>query len=298
MGALRLLHESIVLGGEIDALGHMNVRHYGERALAATARLLESHARPSAGSEGASYSVPRLYTRYVREQLEGARLEVRGGVLEATAGGLRCYHELVNPDRDELAATFFHDVRWNASGAAADETSRFDECVQLPEYGRPRSIDFDGPASAPSLDEARAAGMALRRPRTIDAEDCDAEGQIPASLRPFFMWGGETLDGSDPGPPVLPLPGGGRMGWASLEMRSVRLAPLRAGLRIQSFSAPLELGRKTSLRRYWVYDLDRGEALLVNDVLDIALDLERRRAMEIPEALRANLEQQRRPDLR
>jgi acyl-CoA thioesterase FadM len=88
------------------------------------------------------------------------------------------------------------------------------------------------------------------------------------------------------------------MGWASLEMRSVRLAPLRAGLRIQSFSAPLEVGRKTSLRRYWVYDLDRGEALLVNDVLDIALDLERRRAMEIPEALRANLEQQQRPDLR
>jgi acyl-CoA thioester hydrolase len=196
-----------------------------------------------------------------------------------------------------------HDVQVDTAGElsgkeGASAGSEDEGRVEVPEHGRPRSIDFDAAAVAPSLEEAVRSGMVLRRPRVIEPEDCDEEGQVPASTRPFFMWGGETLDGSDPGPPVIRLPDGGRMGWASLEMRSIRLAPLRAGMRVQSFSAPLEVGRKTSLRRYWVYDLEGGEPLLVNDVVDIALDLERRRAMEIPEAIRADLERQRRPDLR
>jgi acyl-CoA thioesterase FadM len=315
---LQRLHESVVAEDEIDALGHMNVRHYGERALAATARLLErlglalGRVGPGAGQglvetggEGAGYDLPRLYTRYQREQLAGAPLVVRGGVLDASPVGLRCYHELVNPARDEIAATFLHDVRLEAGereGATVLSAERLEalaaERVALPEHGRPRSIDFDAAATAPPLEEAIRSGLALRRPRVIAPEDCDADGQVPASMRPFFMWGGETLDGSDPGPPVIPLAGGGRMGWASLEMRSVRLAPLRQGLRVQSFSAPLEVAKKTTLRRYWVFDLASGRPLLVNDVIDIALDLERRRAMEIPDDLRAMLERQHRPDLR
>ena len=88
------------------------------------------------------------------------------------------------------------------------------------------------------------------------------------------------------------------MGWASLEMRSVRLAPLREGTRIQSFGAPVQVNKKTSLRRFWVFDLDSGKPLLANDVVDIALHLDERRAMEIPEKMRAQLEQTLREDLR
>lgn len=308
MENLRCLHESVVEADEIDALGHMNVRHYGERALASTARLLEALDLPGLGVEGllpGAYDLPRLYTRYQREQLQGAPLEVHGGVLDVTERGLRFYHELRNPEREEIAATFLHDVRFpndrleeppllEPAVVEALATRR----VALPEHGRPRSIDLDASVKAPTLEEAIDCGMAVRKPRVIEAADCDAQGRLSPLARPFVMWGGEPLDGSEAGPPVYALPDGGRMGWASLEMRSVRIAPLRAGTRIQSFGAPVEVNKKTSLRRFWIFDLDTEQPLLANDVVDIALHLDERRAIEIPDRMRSELEGQLRTDLR
>ncbi|MEM9176054.1 MAG: thioesterase family protein [Myxococcota bacterium] len=305
---LRLLHESVVLDEEIDALGHMNVRHYGERALAATANLLEQIDLPGLGVDGITpgvHDLPGLYTRYQREQLAGSPLEVHGGILDATERGLRFYHELRNPVREEIAATFMHDVRFPNDELEeppviepAIVEALLEQRIVVPEHGRPRSIDLDASTKAPTLEDALEHGMAMRKPRTIDAELCDETGRVSADHRPFIMWGGEPLDGSEPGPPVYPLEGGGRMGWASLEMRSVRLAPLRQGTRIQSFGAPVQIMKKTSLRRFWVFDLDTGKPLLANDVVDIALHLDERRAMEIPEKMRAQLEATLRADLR
>lgn len=308
MEDLQRLHESVVLDSEIDALGHMNVRHYGERALAATARLLDRIDLPALGASDVrpgAYDLPRLYTRYQREQLAGAPLEVHGGIVDVTNRGLRFYHELRNPVREEIAATFMHDVRF--PNAALEEPPVIDHAIvealesrriTIPDHGRPRSIDLDASTKAPSLEDAIANGMAVRKPRVIQAGLCDATGRVSADHRPFIMWGGEPLDGSDPGPPVFDLEGGGRMGWASLEMRSVRLAPLREGTRIQSFGAPVELNKKTSLRRFWVFDLDSGQPLLANDVVDIALHLDERRAIEIPDKMRIELERTLRRDLR
>ena len=307
MERLQRLHESVVRDDEIDALGHMNVRHYGERALAATKTLLERIDLRGLGVEGVTpgvYDLPGLYTRYQREQLAGASLEVHGGIVDATERGLRFYHELRNPARDEIAATFLHDVRF--PNADLEEPPLIDHSIvellvarriEVPAHGRPRSIDLDASTKAPTLEDAIEHGMAVRKPRTIDADLCDETGRVSAAQRPFLMWGGESLDGSEPGPPVYELEGGGRMGWASLEMRSVRLAPLRRGTRIQSFGAPVELNKKTSLRRFWVFDLDEGKPLLANDVVDIALHLGERRAIEIPEKMRAEIERSLRTDL-
>ena len=148
------------------------------------------------------------------------------------------------------------------------------------------------------MTKALEQGMAMRRPRMIEEELCDETGRVTAAQRPFVMWGGEPLDGSEPGPPVYDLEGGGRMGWASLEMRSVRLGPLRAGAHVQSFGAPVEINKKTSCHRFWIFDLDSGKPLLANDVVDIALNLDERRAMEIPDRYRADLERRLRADLR
>ena len=308
MEDLQRLHESVVLESEIDALGHMNVRHYGERALAATAKLLERIDLPDLGvgavTPGAC-DLPRLYTRYQREQLSGAPLEAHGGIVDVTERGFRFYHELRNPVREEIAATFMHDVCF--PNADLEEPPVIDHAIVealeerrivIPEHGRPRSIDLDASTRAPTLEDALEHGMAMRKPRVIESALCDEAGRVSADQRPFIMWGGEPLDGSESGPPVYDLEGGGRMGWASLEMRSVRLGPLREGARIQSFGAPVQVNKKTSMRRFWVFDLDSGKPLLANDVVDIALHLDERRAMEIPERMRAQLEQTLREDLR
>ncbi|MEM7408754.1 MAG: thioesterase family protein [Myxococcota bacterium] len=309
-GALRVLHESVVREDEIDDLGHMNVRHYATRALASTDRLLGELGVDAAcfGSAGPlAHDLPRMFTRYHREQHTGAALEVHGGLIRIDDACLRIYHELRNPAREELAATFCHDVEFRLPGepealviprAARKELER--SLALRPEHGGPRSIDLDAPPVAPSLEDALATGLAFRKPRRIDAADCDAEGRLPAEARPFYMWGGEPLEvrGKPLGPPVFDLPDGGKMGLASMEARSVMVRQPMAGMRIQSFVANVELARKTNLRRYWVFDLDTQELLLANEVVELALHLGKRRAIEFPPEIRADLEARLRPDLR
>jgi len=307
---LRVLHESEVLAEEIDALGHMNVRFYGARALASTDRLL-AELGVSAGDFGATtplvYELPGLFTRYQREQHTGSPLLVMGGLLDVSDEGLRFYHELRNPERDELAASFVHDLRLRVPGEEEPleipdsvrkelEASR----IEFPEQGRPRSIDLDRAPVAPSFDDAIADGLAFRMPRPVEANDCDAEGRLSAEMRPFYMWGGDPIPPLSrvDGPPLVELPDGEKMGWASMETRSVMVEQPVAGMRVQSFCATVEIARKTNLRRYWVYDVDTKRLLLSNEVVELALHLGQRRAIEIPEEIRSEMETKLRADLR
>ena len=308
--ALRALHESVVRDEEIDALGHMNVRFYGARALESTDRLL-AELGVEAGDLGAattlSYDLPRLFTRYQREQVAGAPLVVRGGLVRVDASGVRLYHELRNSKSDELAASFIHDVAFRAAGesgtlsipeSARKELSRLR--VEFPSEGGPRTIDLDASPVAPTFAEALEGGLAFRLPRRIEAESCDAEGRLSAEMRPFYMWGGEPIPPvrQQDGPPLVQLADGSMMGWASMETRSVMVEQPLVGMHVQSFAATVELARKTNLRRYWVFDVDSGRLLLANEVVELALHLGQRRAIEIPEELRSEMEASLRSDLR
>lgn len=307
---LRVLHESRVRAEEIDALGHMNVRFYGERALASTERLLaELGVKPAdfGATEPLGYDLPRLFTRYHREQHTGASLVVLGGLLEAREDALRFYHELRNLERDELAATFVHDLRLRLPGRpdALHNPARLREFlasarVALPAEGGPRTIDLDRAPVAPTFAEALEAGLAFRLPREVEAENCDVEGRLSAEMRPFYMWGGRPIPPAKTadGPQLIDLPDGGKMGWASMETRSVMLEQPMAGMRTQSFAATVEIARKTNLRRYWVFDVDTGRLLLANEVVELALHLGQRRAIDIPEDIRAEMTENLREDLR
>ena len=88
------------------------------------------------------------------------------------------------------------------------------------------------------------------------------------------------------------------MGLASAETRSVMLEQPMAGMRIQSFAATVELARKTNMRRYWVFDLDTGRLLLANEVVELALDLDKRCAIDIPDEMRERFASTARLDLR
>ncbi len=310
LASLRVLHESVVRAEEVDALGHMNVRFYGERAFASTERLLsELGVKPAdfGATQALGYELPRLFTRYHREQHTGSPLVVRGGMLEAREDALRFYHELRNPERDELAATFVHDVRLRVPGqpdplrnSAELRDSLAHERVALPLEGGPRTIDLDRPPVAPTFAEAKEAGLAFRLPREIEAEYCDAEGRLSAEMRPFYMWGGRPIPPAKAadGPQIIDLPDGGKMGWASMETRSVMLEQPTAGMRTQSFAATVEIARKTNLRRYWIFDINTGRLLLANEVVELALHLGQRRAIDIPEDIRSEMTENLREDLR
>jgi len=307
LNELRCLHEAIVGADEIDHLGHMNVRFYLEKALRAGEALASEHGLgPDTLRElGAVLEVRDAFTRHYREQLVGARLTMMGGVLEVRSDGLRVYHELLNEDRNELSATFVHELK-----LLQRETRRplplpemlakraGDARVSWPEHGRPRTLDLERVPPALTLEITRERDLAMRQPRRVGPEECDADGFFVASRYQDLVWSGEPAGKRVAGVPLLDMERGGKFGWATLESRGIVNALPRVGARIQSFAAEVELARKTSYRHHWVFDLDDGSLLCTSSIVNLAFDIGARRAIEIPPGVRASLETEYHPDLR
>jgi acyl-CoA thioesterase FadM len=290
-------HTTTVTEDQIDHLGHMNVRFYGVAARAGTAEVLRRLAPGT--THPIAVEVPDVFTRHLREQLLGARLSVRSGVLEARPRRLRLYHELVNDETGDLAASFVHRVRVtdDSPPAWADPGDlRLDE---VPERGRSRTIDVevDSEALAPPLAVSLERSLAFRHPRVITADEVGPDGRLRPADAPMLIWLGEELEAGT-GAMLHPGPDGQLLGWANLESR-IRVHRLpQVGDRIQSFGATLAVADKTCHRWMWAYDLDRAELLCSFEIVDLAFDTVARRAVSIPDDLRANAMARLHPDLR
>lgn len=286
MTELPITHRTRVTDDQIDHLGHMNVRFYGVAARAATQTVV-AHL-DGAGDLGVD--VVDVYTRHFREQLLGAELSVRSGLLQVGAGWVRVYHELVNDETGDLAASFVHRVEARAGGdlASAWPPVRDRVTIDIPERGRPRSIDLslDLQAATPTVAWLEASGLQMRHPRLLPAEDCGPDGVLAPNDAAMLLWGGEPIEGTT-GPALHPGPDGQLIGWAAMENRMRLLRMPRAGDRIQSFAAVLAVHDKTTHRLMWAFDLDRGELLVTFEVVDLAFDTVSRRAVSLPDDLRA-----------
>lgn len=286
---LTVTHRSEVTEDQIDHLGHMNVRFYGVNATAGTAAILDGLG-PTADL---TIRPVDIYTRHHREQLLGAQLIVRSGVIEVLDHGLRIYHELANEASGALAATFVHGVRAETEdgrpaplpSATADAGSK--QLVDIPAHGATRSISLasDPVASAPTLQTLRDRDLVMRKMRAISEEECDPDGGYIPAFAPMLTWGGEPANRRIP-EMVHEGPDGLRMGWASMETRMVIERLPRLGDRIQSFSAVIALADKTSHRIQWAYDVDRGDLLTTFEVVNLAFDITARAPMSIPPHLR------------
>ena len=272
----------------------MNVRFYGANAFAGTGALLGELGVDEPGC----WRPVDMYTRHHREQLLGAQLVVRSGVIDASVKEMRLYHELANRDTGAIAATFVHRLV-HCAETGQDEAGR--DCgastglvasalarrVTIPVHGATRSIELhtDPVASAPSLDELRRRRLEMRKVRTVTAQECDETGAYVPAAAPMLTWGGESV--SKKVPEMLhELPGGVRMGWASMETRMVIRRLPRVGDRIQSFSAVIGLHDKTSHRIQWAYDIERGDLLTTFEVVNLAFDVTARASMSIPSHIR------------
>lgn len=264
---LNVTHTSTVTADQIDHLGHMNVRYYAVNARAATRSLL---------GHGQIFD---MYTRHHREQLLGAELEVRSGVLGVDSGSTRLYHELVNVSTGEPAATFVYRVR---SDTPVDHV----DAIEFPDHGRPRSINLDAVIATPALDQLQRLELAMRAPRELTRDDTGGGDTVSSSMAPMLFWGGTPVDGTEQ-QLVHTGPNGENIGWATMETRVVidRLPEL--GTRIQSFGATTAIADKTTQTSMWVYNLDDGHLLASFEVVSVLFDISARRAMSIPDDMRA-----------
>jgi acyl-CoA thioesterase FadM len=285
MSEPRITHTSTVTEDQIDHLGHMNVQYYAVNARAGTDSLLAS----LGADRPMDPDVFDVYTRHHREQLVGADLAVRSGVLGVDTESIRIYHELVNVTTGDLAASFVHRVR---SAVPVDLL----ETIEMPSRGAPRSIDLDSVAVTPPLETLEHLGLAMRAPRTLGPDDTAGSTVVPTHLVPWLIWGGTPADGSER-ELIQSGPSGERVGWATMEMRIgiVKLPGL--GTRIQSFGATTAIADKTTQMSMWAYDVDTGDPLVTFELVSLLFDLGSRRAISIPEALRAEHHANLRPEL-
>ncbi len=300
------LLESPVDASEIDELGHLSVPFYEQRAVAACHKLAHSHGLDIAScrNQGIEFTLIDAYLRNLREQFLGAPLLVRGGVLTVSEQRLRCYQELINTDTDELSAVFVYEFELQRY-TSREPLPLPDEVVQSasasiiawPEHGRPRSIDLQHAPAAPDLATLQRLDLALTQPRLVEAEECDETGLYLAERFMNLPYTGERVD--DPAALwVFETSEGHTLGMADLESRQLLFNLPRVGERIQSFRAEVDIGRKTFYRNHWVYSLDSGKLISIASLVSVALDLDARRAVEIPPEMRAALEARFHPELR
>lgn len=310
---MQILDDGPVLDTEIDSLGHMNVRFYLNRVDRANRFLLQ---KLGLNELAPACTVRRYdtYSRFRREQFAGARLQVAGGTLEVNAKQARCYFEIRNPAKDEIAATFI--TVSTLEDAASRQAVLFPEAltqineqysVLLPSYGSPRSLSLAPPrtdVTLPAL-EARVSAtpepgmMSGRLEATIDDIDCDADGRLREDVDLMFVMHRPQTgeEAASFGPPVMKTPDGRRFSWAMIETRAVVLGRPVAGDRLISLGADIGLGERWRQSRRWAYIADTGRLIGVNDVVGIALDLDARQSIEIPEPVRESIERSYLPDL-
>jgi acyl-CoA thioesterase FadM len=296
------LRTSTVTQDQIDHLGHMNVHYYAVLARAGAGELVD---RLAAGDgRGPRTWVRDVYVRHHREQLLGARLVVRGGVLDASSTGIRAFEELANLDTGDVAATFVLGIdpvdeqRLPASFPSVLVDRARAQTVAVPGYGQSRSISFeDDPAQdAPSLEVLVDRGLAQREPRVVQDDECDDGGWYLAEQMLPLVWGGVPLEGHE-FQPFHEAEDGTTLGWATMETRSTWSRLPRAGDRVQSFGAEVDLGAKTMTSRHWVYDLERAELVCALSIVNLCFDVTARRSSEIPEVLRHSFLRRIQPDL-
>jgi len=296
MTELRSTHRTTVTEDMIDHLGHMNVRYYGLAALAASDVVV----RDLGGGGDLAVEPIDTYTRHFNEQLLGAELEVRSLALGAGSGTLDVYHELRNTATDQLAASFVHQLEVRTGGDVVTSWPPAPPAsAEIPEHGRPRTISLatDPLTDTPGFEHLLGdEPLALRRPRTVEADECRPDGSYDPGSAPMLLWGGEPLNASS-GPTLHPGPNGELIGWATLEHRMVFRRMPRVGDRIQSFGCVVQLLEKVTHRLLWAFDADRGDLLVAFEVVDIALDTVSRRAVPIPDEVRRFTEDRLRPAL-
>lgn len=307
---MQVSQESTVTPDEIDSLGHMNVRYYVQRMTEANRALL---AELGAGTQDTTTAYLRgtdTYTRFRQEQFEGAALITTASYLGADERGLKSYVEIKNAHKGETAATFI------VTTSLIDRTTRqilpFSyqgnaRAQSVPDYAQPRSLSLDPPNLNVGLDtlydqipEVEGGGMMSgRRDTLVEPGDVGEDGWLREDLELMFLPFAKLAaqEGVQPGPPVFATEQGQRVGWAVMETRTVLLAQPRLGDELAYFSADLSVADKTRLSRRWAFNKQTGQMLGLSDTVGLCIDLDARRAVPWPDALRDDIERNVQPQL-
>ncbi|MGV8995486.1 MAG: thioesterase family protein [Parvibaculaceae bacterium] len=282
---------------QADQMGHMNVQFYLEQAthgLAALAVQLGLGPRFIAAESVKLYARDH-HVRFLREQRPGAPITVRAGVLSVQDFGMRVYLEMYNTVSNEVAATFAADVelmdvdsRETKPLPAKAKTAAKALIIDLPAHGSPRGLEIYPPRAAPTLSEAETMKLVFTWQGEVLAEQCDAQGYLmPRHFMGYVSDGIPNLLGKTRGDDRSQ---NSKVGGAALEYRFHYHAFPRVGDVLTLRSGLKQVGPKTYIWGHWLFDLETGKSIATAEAVAIALDLETRKAIPIPDEMRMRLE--------
>lgn len=290
------LARSSVQTWECDQMGHMNVQFYlakADEGLTALAAALGLSPRAQK-SNRAALIAREQHVRFHRELRPGAPFVINGGVLNVRSEGLVAYQEMTNVADGSVAATFVTRTEWadvqHRGGlplpvAAIARSAPL--MVELPAHGAPRGLDMAPPRPEPSLKEAEQIGLVTTFRGAVLPEHCDATGY----MTPRHYMGRV----SDAIPNLIALSRGedrstsGR-GGAALEYRFVYRAAAADSDLLVVKSGLKSVGAKTYVWSHWLLDGETGECFATAEAVAISMDLNTRKAIDIPPDMRAALE--------
>lgn len=286
---------------ECDQMGHMNVRHYfasANRGLALIA--LELGLPPSLmRANGYALRARDQHVRFVRELRPGVYYTVRAGLIAASHERLEVYAQMDVLHTGEVAASMLSEVA--LVDVASDRDLAFPAQVieraqplmtNVPDAYAPRGIARSTPRPPPKREQALERGMYGAYLSPVLAEDVDASGAMTEAA---FM--ARVSDGIGHYFQALRGPRAQGIGGAALEYRYVFHERPRVGDIIEVRSALKGVGNKTSHICHWIFDVESGRCVATSEAVAVSFDLSTRKAVAIPDDVRAEMEAQVIPDL-
>jgi acyl-CoA thioester hydrolase len=274
---------------ECDQWHHMNVRYYGAKFDDAEAHLAAALAL---APDGPGLSPRFEQIQYRRELRGGATCHVRSAVLGLDGGGLRVRHEMIDSTAGHVSATLDatyglvgpdgQDVDWpvGIDGRVADLA------LGAEEAGAPAAPAQPSAGAPPTLADADRFGLVETYRGVVRPSGTDARGMMTrmSLIERLSDAVGHLRIG---GPLDLAAMRERDLGSAAVEYRTRWRAPARAGTLLVLRSGMNGLAEKTVQAFHWVFDAADGRCLATVEIVALYFDMTRRKAVPVPDEVRA-----------
>ncbi len=305
MGELQIVMQSGVPAWECDLMGHLNLQFYvakAEEATACASLMLLGKGPQALKAEGLRLALVDQHVRLHRELRSGAAYLFRAGIIDVGSDEITFYFEMAHRAAPLLAATFVNRVKLTdrATGKAqplpdALRKAALAKRVDLPAHAQARGVKTKVRISPPTLAEANELKLLNTITSFIPPTHTSADGlaqphyAIYAAMSSYLelMAQVKPIENFDLA----------KVGHASVEFFAVYGKIPREGDVLTLRGGLSALDRKTFNWCKWVFDAETGEYRAGVEVTQLLFDLEARRAMDMPEQLRASLAPLVRPGL-
>jgi acyl-CoA thioester hydrolase len=279
---------------ECDENDHLNVRFYLAKANQGLPFVLEAVGLSSLslGKMGARPRVRAQHVRFLKEARPAAPLTVHAGLASSEGHGLTLYGEVRHSLSGEVLATLLTELDLVGRDGAVRPVpamSAVERC-QVPEHGAPRGIK-PGEPLRPDHGRVGEMGFVEIGRGAVAPWECDPAGEME-----LFQYVGRISDSvvnllaHFQTEEELSRRSHGIEGGALVELRIAWHVPLRAGSLFTIHSGIAEAGRKTQHFVHLFFDEATRACAATAHGIAVAMDLETRKAIELPEARRRRIQ--------